>query len=210
MQVDHALLLIAGCWCDEFCATAGDCCDACPASCGTGTCRARSGPPRSGAPALPADNLFVDDIKIPPRARNKSSALFTADAFTFERELSCAADIERNIPFTGTAKRTISVVYVSARINGAGGVLDQAAVTAAFTALNAAYGRAGYAFTLAETLTHDFTTLEDAGGNDNLCTIGQTADDSQCQRCDAYKKANPNLQNPRTLFIYGVAASGEA
>lgn len=189
-------MAIAGCWCDEFCAAAGDCCDGCNQQCPTNTCRVRREFPKPSDVNYPPMRLD-QDIPIPA---DQSLSRFARTSYYLEREQTCADAIEGSIPFSDTI--VIPVVHVSATINGQGGVTDQTVVNQVIGFLNTAYKRAGFSFVLRETVTQDFASFDDAGAN---VPCGPNDPDNNCNRCNAWNKANAANRNPGTLFMYAVA-----
>lgn len=99
----------------------------------------------------------------------------------------------------------IQVVYVSVIIGGQGGTFDATYAAAAVAALNAAYARVGFNFTLAANYAANFSTFGAAKGDG--CGIKQP--EANCGRCSAYEQAAAALQSLQALFIYGVPASSK-
>lgn len=155
--------------------------------------------PSAEEDASQPDLVIADEVfKMPP---GKPARLLTGPMF--EREQACANAIEgARLP-----NIEIPVVYVSARINGSGGVFNETAADAAITELNAVYARAGFSFRLVYNYTVEFETLAEAQPDIETCLLEKPVEG--CARCNAYKAAPEEYQTPETLFIYAVPPEGE-
>jgi hypothetical protein len=199
-------VLPAGCYCDQFCRTAGDCCEGCGAACGAGNCREtdREAPP--AGPGLDPGVKPVDSTPERPHG-DGASALFTQRPSLLEAEQACANAIQPLLPLSTTIN--IPVVYVSARVNGVGGTFDQAYANRLIANLNAAYARAGFTFTIQTNYAADFADLAAVDTPYAVCNNDAGNPPPNCRRCAVYNQAAQNLRNPRTLFIFGVPAASE-
>lgn len=192
------MLCHVGCWCDRFCAAAGDCCDGCNQQCGGGVCPAQREPRWLEPPRGP--RFFDRDIF---DARPDGSR-FTQNGFTLDRELACASAIEGVQPPGPVIN--IPVVYVRASTtNVPANPFNIALVNRLLAFLNGAYARFGFSFTLVQTYAAAFNTVDDV--DTRGCNAGQP--ENGCQRCAAYKQAEPRWQVPTTLFLYALPDAGE-
>lgn len=197
----HALTLCcAGCWCDAFCSAAGDCCDDCAQACGAEvTCPRRRQPPATG---LPRHRLRNWEPQLPASVAKR----FTQTGELLETELACADATESLLP-ASVPNIEIPVVYVSARINGQGGVFNQTFVDAVIQGLSDQFARAGFTFKLVEHYTGDFNSAYDAA--EPFIAACEAGKAGTCPRCEVYQQATASWQNPQTLFMYGSPAVGK-
>uniref|UniRef100_A0A383WBG0 SMB domain-containing protein n=1 Tax=Tetradesmus obliquus TaxID=3088 RepID=A0A383WBG0_TETOB len=196
-----------GCWCDQFCNAAGDCCDDCATACGAGVCTnlrrhaaaaAAAAANISSAAAVPEllpcgfteanDRLrkFLDSRRGGVVPAGMSNALAA-------RVTTCTNALA-GTPAAATPVTSIPLVFVSAEVNGDNFVYPREKAEVVVKAMNSAYARAGYRFSIARELTASFDKDEDV-----RCSTA--ADPNLCPRCKWYLNNLPADLRSRGVHV---------